>query len=235
MEENSSQTKQPVLPGNFPSSQPPPKEAWWQFPKTVYIIIIIIFVLSISSSAYLFFAPSTVFNPGAQPSPTLRPAMPTVTSEPTPSGEPTPTNTPAPLQSPTPTPDYTAGWSKYSNYEYKFSFLYPPGWKVTDTGNLEPKVPSYLSINQSTASASLHSITVSSSTRTYDEESVLHSSTRTSLIVNGLSGFKTEEKNSEGSMSIHVVLKGSTYTYILIGKKTYESTFNLLYPTFTPL
>ncbi|MBI4084546.1 MAG: hypothetical protein HY431_01430 [Candidatus Levybacteria bacterium] len=156
---------------------------------------------------------------------------------------PTPTATPkasllTPTASPTATPDPTAGWNTYTNTTYGYSIKYPLDWTATDLGQLEPKVPSFVTLNPTSEKASPSaalSITISSSTRTATEVAALKSKTRQSITVNTLTGIKTTEKNSDGDESFHVVLYGTKYVYILVGKKKYESTFNLIYPTFKPL
>lgn len=156
---------------------------------------------------------------------------------------PTPTATPeasllTPTASPTAIPDPTAGWKVYTNSIYGYSIKYPPDWTATDLGQLEPKVPSFVTLNPNTEKASPSaalSITISSSTRTATEVAALKSQTRQSITVSGLTGIKTTERDSNGNESLHVVLYGKNYVYILVGKKKYESTFNLIYPTFKPL
>lgn len=151
---------------------------------------------------------------------------------------PTPTATPeasllTPTASPTATPDPTAGWKTYTNSTYGYSIKYPPTWTATDLGQLEPKVPSFVTLNPSGSSPSATlAITVSSSTRTYAENLALKSKTTTAVIISGVTASKTNEKDSDGNQSISIVIPGSTYTYILVAKKAYETNFNQIYPTF---
>lgn len=153
---------------------------------------------------------------------------------------PTPTATPSvavalstPTASPTATPDPTAGWKTYTNSTYGYSIKYPPTWTATDLGQLEPKVPSFVTLNPSGSSPSATlAITVSSSTRTYAENLALKSKTTTAVIISGVTASKTNEKDSDGNQSIHIVIPGKIYSYILVAKKKYESTFNQVYPTF---
>jgi hypothetical protein len=138
-----------------------------------------------------------------------------------------------PTASPTATPDTTAGWKTYPNSIYGYSIKYPPTWTATDLGQLEPKVPSFVTLNPSGSSPSATlAITVSSSTRTYAENLALKSKTTTAVIISGVTASKTNEKDSDGNQSISIVIPGSTYTYILVAKKAYESNFNQIYPTF---
>jgi len=156
---------------------------------------------------------------------------------------PTPTATPeasllTPTASPTAIPDPTATWNTYTNTTYGYSIKYPPDWTATDLGQLEPKVPSFVTLNPNTEKASPSaalSITISSSTRTATEVAALKSKTRQSITVSGLTGIKTTERDSDGNESLHVVLYGKNYVYIFVGKKKYETIFNQIFPTFKQL
>lgn len=216
----------------------PPVQKWWQLPRTLYVILAVVLLSSVGSSAYLLLAPSGKTKPILEiPAGTTVAVLPTPTSAASPSDTSTGAESLTPTLTPTPTPDLTVGWLTYTNNVYGFSFKYPKDWKVTDLGVLEPKVPSYITINPTsvaTPSSNL-AITLSSSTRTYDEELTLHSATRTALTINTLTASKTQEQDSNRNIKYHVVIKGKKYVYIFVGKKAYESTFNLMYPTFTPL
>ena len=230
-----------------PTLAPPPKnpfqKKWWQLPKTVYIAIAGIFILAVGSTAYFYFAPSGFLKPKPKTEVNQNAALedmygPAKAPTPTPTrgvilvDAPTPTGTF--IGSPTPTPDVTVSWLTYRNLAYKYSFKYPPDWTVTDTGNLEPLIPSYLTINPSstaTPSTALN-ITIGSSTRTFDEEVALRSSMRTSVTVNGLTGSLTEQKDSGNNIKYNLVLKGTSYTYIFVGKSQYYSIFAPFYSTF---
>ena len=226
-----------------PMPQNPFRKRWWQLPKTAYIGIAAFLIIAVGSTAYLFLAPSGIFAPKDKVAVDQNAAIEAMygpANTPTPS--PTsgvilvdgPTPTTAVIGSPTPTPDVTVGWLTYKNYAYGYTFKYPPDWTVTDTGNLEPKVPSYITVNPSsvaTPSTSLI-ITIGSSTRTFDEELALRSSTRTGLNINGLQGSLTEQKDSGGNVKYNVVVKGTNYTYLLVGKSSYYSIFTPLYSTF---
>lgn len=234
----------PENPTLAPMPKNPFRQRWWQLPKTVYIALAAMVIISIGSTAYLFLAPSGLFNlqsgkisdnqktslesmygPSNTPTPTTASSV-ILVDGPTPTGR--------TIGSPTPTPDVTVAWLTYKNYAYGYTFKYPSDWTVTDMGNLEPKIPSYLTINPSsvaTPSTAL-TMTVGSSTRTFDEEVALRSSTHTSLMINGMTASFTEEKDSGGNIKYNVVLKGTKYTYILVGKSAYYSIFTPFYSTF---
>lgn len=156
---------------------------------------------------------------------------------------PTPTTTPkASLEghlsaTATPTPNSTTDWDTFTNAGYGYSIKHPKEWKATEVGSTDPKVPSFVVLNPDNVAspASSLDITISTSTRPYSEVIALKSSTRSAITVSGLTGIKTTERNSDGNESIHVVLSGTKYVYILVAKKKYEGVFNQIYPTFTPI
>lgn len=234
----------PENPTLTPMPKNPFRSRWWQLPRTVYIALAVILIISLGSTAYLFLAPTGIFKP--QPARVAKDQKAEIEAMYGPSNTPTPVpasrvimvDSPTPtgriIGSPTPTPDVTVSWLTYKNYAYSYTFKYPSDWTVTDMGNLEPKIPSYLTINPSsvaTPSTALN-ITVGSSTRTYDEEVALRASTRTSLTINGMTASLTEEKDSGGNIKYNVVLKGAKYTYILVGKSAFFSIFTPFYSTF---
>lgn len=233
----------PETPGLQPLPKNPFQQKWWQLPRTVYITIAAVAILSLSSTAFLFFAPAGIFSPKSEEGTTAQDTSLETMYSPknTPTPEPSgiilvdgPTATPPFDGSPTPTPDVTVSWLTFKNFAYGYSFKYPADWTVTDTGNLEPSVPSYLTINPSNTAtpASALNITISASTRTFDQEVALRSSTKTALTINGLQASLTEERNSSGAMWTAVVVKGTSYTYILVGKSSYYSIFTPFYSTF---
>lgn len=234
----------PENPTLAPMPKNPFRQRWWQLPRTVYIALAAILIVSIGSTAYLFLAPSGIFKPAPAKVPfDQNKAMesmygPSNTPTPTTASSvilvdgPTPTGTVS--GSPTPTPDVTVAWLTYKNYAYGYTFKYPSDWTVTDMGNLEPKIPSYLTINPSsvaTPSTALN-MTVGASTRTFEEEIALRSSMRTTLSVNGMQGSLTDQRDSNGNIKYNLVLKGTKYTYILVGKSIFFSIFTPFYSTF---
>lgn len=232
----------PENPTLAPMPKNPFRQRWWQLPKTVYIALAAVAIISIGSTAYLFLAPSGIFKPKVKVAVDQNAAIeamygPSNTPTPIPDSDalansPTPTGTA--LGTPTPTPDSTASWLTYKNTSYSYSFKYPPDWRVTNLGSLEPKIPSYLTINPSsvaTPSTTL-TMTIGASTRTFDEEVALRASKRTVLTINGITASLTEEKDSGGNIKYNVVLKGTKYTYILVGKNAYYSIFTPFYSTF---
>ncbi len=137
----------------------------------------------------------------------------------------------------TPTPNPATDWDTFTNAGYGYAIKHPKEWKATEVGSTDPKVPSFVVLNPDNVAspASSLDITISTSTRPYSEVIALKSSTRSAVTVSGLTGIKTTERNSDGDESIHVVLSGKNYVYILITQKKYEGVFNQIYPTFTPI
>lgn len=151
-----------------------------------------------------------------------------------------PTSTPAPTRvpaTPTPTLPPVIEWVTYTNIRYGYAIQHPPSWKATDLGELEPQVPNFVTIdpdNVASASVTL-SVTVSSSTRTYDEVIALKSENRQPLTVGSLTGIRTNERNSDGVESIHAVIRGRLYVYVFVAQKKYERVFDRMIQTFREL
>lgn len=141
--------------------------------------------------------------------------------------------TPSSTISATPAFDPTASWKTYSNSKYGYSIKHPFDWAASDIGSSDPKIPSFITLNpvEATPAATL-AITISTTTRTYTEVIGLKNKTRESITLSGAKGIKTTEKDSGGNETIHIVLPGKTFTYILVGKKKYEDFFTDIYPTF---
>jgi hypothetical protein len=143
-----------------------------------------------------------------------------------------------PSVGPSVTPTYkTEEWKIYTNTKYNYSIKYPNDWIMTDLGLLEPKVPSYVTFNPGNiASPSVTlAITLSTTTRTLSEVLLTKATNRSTVKVGTRSAILTEEKDSNGNISYHVVIDGGIYRYILVGKKAYQTFFNLIYHTFRTL
>lgn len=171
--------------------------------------------------------PSPVF-PTDEPTPTYEPPTPTPIEElPLPTEEPTPT----PSEIPTPTLDPTENWNTYSNTQYGYSIKYPLNWNVTDLGELEPKVPNHIVFNQNTASSSARYITISVSTRTYQEQLTIGGTSGTPITAGGLMGTAQSLKDSDGNTSIAIILQRISDILILRAKTAYSPILYQMLPT----
>jgi hypothetical protein len=140
-----------------------------------------------------------------------------------------PTTRPVPSITPAPTIPSSA-WKLYNNSTYGYSLRYPPDWKVTNIGVLEPKIPSYVVLNNPTASASARNITISVSTRTYTEQLALGAS-GSATTVGGIAGTKQSFQDSDGNTSTVITLPRTTNLLVLRAKTAYLPIFNQILST----
>lgn len=165
------------------------------------------------------------------PTPTL---IPEDTISPTIYNAITPTLTPSPTPSPTPTvtptPDPFATWRTYRNTTYRYKIKYPPNWTVRNFGALEPKIPNYIIFNPTNASAGARSITISGSTRTYEEQTAIDG-LGTPLIVANTAAVKQNFQDSYGQRSTAITIPRTGYLIILRSKTAHLTTFNQMLTT----
>jgi hypothetical protein len=145
----------------------------------------------------------------------------------------TPSSTISPTSTPTdaPTINPLAGWYTYTNSQYGYTIKYPPDWRVQDLGALEPKIPSYIVFNQNSATTSARSITISVSTRTYQEQLAIGSQTGSPIIVGSITGTLQFLQDSDRQQSSSVILPRANNLLILHTKTTYANTFNQMLTT----
>lgn len=171
------------------------------------------------SSSVSSLTPAVLANPTASSTPTI--SIPTIT--PSPTTKPTPTLIPTAI--PTVTPDPFAGWKIYQNVQYGYIVRYPSDWIILDRGILEPKVPSYIVFNQNTASSSARYISISASTRTYDEQLAIGGA-GTPITVANINAITQFFQDSNGQQSTAVVIPRTNYLIILRSKTPYLTIFN---------
>lgn len=193
---------------------------------TVIIIVVVIFVLS-GMLTYILVAPSkkTIVSPATREIP-LAPASPTAVPTATPV-KPSPTLTLT--LTPTPTLPQTV-WNTYSNSTYGYSIKYPPDWIARDLGVLEPKVPSNIAFNPTTASSSSRFITITISNRTYQEQLALGSAS-SSTTIGGITGTRQFFQDSNGQISTAIILPRTSNLLILRSKTPYLTIFNQMITT----
>ena len=194
--------------------------------KTGFIISGIVVILIIGMSAYLVSPQkNTLVAPATQEPQTnnllipTRPPFPTIA---------------IPPQSPTPIATQSANspWLLYSNTTYGYTINYPPDWTVQDLGELEPKIPSYIAFQPSTASSSSRLITISISTRTYAEQLTFGASS-SAVTVASIAGTKQFFQDSDGQQSTAVILPRSGNLLILRAKSEYLTIFDQMLSTLT--
>lgn len=194
---------------------PPPPPSFFAAHKTAVILSSLACLLILIMTLYLI-SPfkNTLFSPANN----NNFLIPTTTTSPR-------KNTSA-VSQPTTNPQLTS-WKTYTNTTYKYSIKYPPDWMARDLGALEPKIPSYIAFNAKTASASARHITISITTRTYQEQLALGASS-SAITVGGISGTKQTFKDSDGNTSTVVVLPRTNNLLVLRAKTAYLTTFNLM-------
>lgn len=204
-------------------------------------------VFSFAMGGYILLAPSTedvstkarAYVPMNTPTPIpftpepTAPPSPTLTPAPTPEEaiveEPTPE--PTQMPTPTPTPDPTANWNSYTNVDYGYTIKYPLNWTAINLGVLEPKVPSYVAFNLNTASTSARSITLSVSTRDYQEQLAIGGQSGYPYTVAGIQGTWQDLRDSDGNMSVAITLPRTDTLLILRSKTPFASTLYQMLPT----
>lgn len=206
------------------------------FGKSKYglLAIISLFILTMTGYVVIFAMnkkspPQTTLTQGFQrPTPS---SVPTVT--PTAGAVVTPTIMVTPTSVPTavPTIDPLAGWYTYTNSQYGYTIKYPPGWRVQNLGVLEPKIPSYIVFNQNSATTSARSITISVSTRTYQEQLAIGGKSGSPIIIASITGTLQFLQDSDGKQSSSVILPRTNNLLVLHTKTAYATIFNRMLST----
>lgn len=211
-----------------------------------FSLFVIMNVFSFAMGGYILLAPSTetvstearAYIPASTPTPLPYTPAPTNTPSPTPTPTPQsedvmaePTAEPTEIPTPTPTPDPTANWNSYTNVDYGYTIKYPLNWTAINLGVLEPKVPSYVVFNTNTASTSARSITLSVSTRGYQEQLAIGGMTGYPYTVAGIQGTWQDLRDSDGNMSVAITLPRKDTLLILRSKTPFASTLYQMLPT----
>lgn len=188
--------------------------------KTAVIVAIAGFLLLSGMGTYILVSPSqkTLVAPATlDPNATLPPI---------------PTSTIAPTQTTNKSTAPASSWKTYTNNTYGYSIKYPPDWKIVNIGVLEPKIPSYIVFNAPDATASARDITVSISTRSYNEQLTLGASNSATTVA-GIAGTKQSFQDSDGNTSTVITLPRSSNLLVLRSKTTYLTIFNQMITTLT--
>lgn len=140
------------------------------------------------------------------------------------------TNT-GPTLIPTPTLNPGISWEKYTNQQYGYTILFPPNWTFEDLGALEPEIPSYIVFNPDSASSSARSITISVSTRTYQEQLAIGGSQGTPVTAGSINGTEQFLQDSEGNQSATVILPLTASLLVLDSIGNEETILNIMLST----
>lgn len=223
-EQPQQQTPQPTTP-HAPPPALKPLTIQQKPSHTTAILLLVVGALAVSGMiTYILISPSrkTLVAPATIENP-LKPLVPTIAKTKTTTALPSPTLTPIPTLPST-------SWKTYTNSLYGYSIKYPPDWTAKDLGALEPKIPSYIVFNPTTASASARSITISVSIRTYAEQLALAAS-GSATTVGGITGTKQSFQDSDGNTSTVVTLPRTNTLLVLRAKTKHLTVFNQMLTT----
>lgn len=236
-------TSDPIKPQNgqdqpvsyYPESQDLKKKLlnWFLFSpnKIMIIILAVASIVSFGSTAYMLVSPektkkssspssvqiarTPIITPSSNASPTMKKQKNLVTLTPSPAIDP------------------TASWSAFASTKYGYSIKYPSDWTASNAGQLETKVPEYIIFNPRNATSTAKMITLSYSTRTYEEALLIGANTKETIKVGTISGAKKIEQDSNKNQTIHVIipLNNETKTIVFYAKIAYEQIFNQMLAT----
>lgn len=236
----------PQPQGNAQSFSSLPKPPFLN--KSVVVGIATLAIISLGATAYLLFLPKQKEEPAPPPmaytkpliKPTVIPTqantvssvagvLPTSTSVASAGSQITVTKSAS-----TPAIDPFASWNVYNNPRYGYSIKYPKDWTVKNYGQIEPKVIDYIVFNPSTASSSAKTVSISYSTRTYDEAMEIGATTSESITVDGVKGAKKSEQDSGGNVTQHIILplNSKLNTIVIYAQDKYKDTFTQMLSTF---
>lgn len=137
-----------------------------------------------------------------------------------------------PTKSPSQQADETKNWNTFINSKYNYLIKYPLEWTVQKKGQLEPKVPDYVVFNPPDSATNAAIIRISYSTRTYEEANELSTQFGQPIIVASQSGIRKVLQDSNGDISINVILPFNQNSIILYSKEKYSEIFALMLSTF---
>ena len=140
-----------------------------------------------------------------------------------------------PISSVSATPTITTStWNTYKNTVYKYQLQYPGDWTLKNTASPDSKILEYLVLNPIILASNSASITVSYTTRTYTEALALSTQIGEIMKVASISSTKTTEKNSDGNISIRVVvpINNNANTFIFVAQDAYKDILTQILATF---
>lgn len=192
--------------------------------KHIIIFLVVLFFLSSGSTGYLLFA-----NKKKLPSPKAVQEKTAALLSPAPKKI-VPSSTIAPTPTLAHPASPTATWSAYVSAKYNYSLKYPPDWTAKITTQADPKILEYAVFNPKTATkAGTLTITLSYSTRTYQEALALDPQIGETVTVASVGATKKNQLDSDGNKSINITIPvGATNTIIINAKEKYKSILDLM-------
>lgn len=138
-----------------------------------------------------------------------------------------------PTPTPNPTSDLLPTWSAYVSTKYGYSIKYPNNWMISNTVQSDPKILEYLIFKPKDATPSSQlPITLSYTTRTYQEALALDPQKGESIAIATVSATKKTQKDSDGNVTISVIIPVRVKTIILVALEKYKDIFNQMLSTF---
>jgi len=221
-------------PQNFSDIQPTPASPRMFFnilnipTKYIIIFLAVLAVLSSGLTGYLLFANKKKALPPKIVQEEILVEPPSFT--PIPTKVPTPTITPTPTLAPLVDP--VATWSAFVSTKYSYSIKYPPDWTAKITTQQDPKILEYVVFNPKDATkAGTLSITSSYSTRTYKEVLALDPQKGETVTIASVSATTKSLKDSDGNISINVIIPTGVNTIIINAKEMYKSILDKMLTT----
>lgn len=205
--------------------------------KAIYIIVGILVLASTGSSVYILSLPNTSNLASANVSTFSKNVLVTVPPTVEASLQPTyaaAAATETPTLTPTPSTTTIENWNTYINKQYNYSIQYPMDWTVQNQGQLSVLIPNFVVFNPNSASGSANSVTISYSTRTYQQDLTLNPQAGTPITVASVSGTQKVLQDSDGNTTISIMIPlANNNSIIFNANQLYKNIFNTMLTTFS--
>lgn len=133
--------------------------------------------------------------------------------------------TPTPSSTPTPT-TILGDWETYTSNTYGYTLDYPPTWTVANVQQSDPLILEYLVFAPPGYSASQSAITLSYSTRSETQALAINSQQGVPMTVNGMPATQKTIQNSQGVVSIQVIVPDGNNTIIFYAQQQFQAILN---------
>lgn len=145
-----------------------------------------------------------------------------------------PTDTPLPTAEPTPTvAPITASWKRYTSKGNGYTFLFPETYTTTILPQSDLKISEFVVVNPASSSPSaVMDISVSYSTRTYEQALALSTAPAEAVIYGGVTGSRKVMQNSQGEISVHIILPDQKNSITFVAKDKYKDLLYQILSTF---
>lgn len=130
----------------------------------------------------------------------------------------------------TPTPIILA--NKYINSTYDFSFRYPGDWEVKGEASQDSRILLFLILSPSIEGSVNTPITLSYSTRSYDEVVTLKNQPVETITIGDLEAGRRVIKDSDGNIFIQVIIAYDDNSFVFLAREKYKKTLDNILPTF---